>query len=86
MSKYRVLATFKENNHDGTVYEKDGTYPKEGYKTTKKRIEELTSDKNKYKHPFLEEIKEGTEADAKKGTKETKKEAKKPKDNKKSEK
>lgn len=58
MSKYNVLETFKETNHGGIVYKKGDTYPKEGQKTSKKRIEELTTDKNKYKRPFLEEVKE----------------------------
>ncbi|MDW0112211.1 hypothetical protein QT711_03375 [Sporosarcina saromensis] len=55
--KYKVLERFREKNHDDLIYEANGIYPAEGYKATKARVEELTTKKNKYNRPFLEEIK-----------------------------
>lgn len=93
MSKYKVLETFTEKNHDGTVYLKGGTYPKGDYKTTEKRLEELTTNKNKYKRPFLAEVeaekeveKEAEKEEKPKSKGKAKTEAAKGKDHKKSEK
>lgn len=38
MPKYKALNTFKEVDHDGTVYEAGDPYPKEGFKAEKKRV------------------------------------------------
>ncbi len=53
---YEVVSKFKETKHDGHVYEVGDTYPKEGAKATKARLEELSTTKNKYNKPFIEEV------------------------------
>lgn len=50
---YPVLNTFKETEHDGHVYQKGATYPAEGFKETKKRVEFLQKKHKKYGVPFL---------------------------------
>lgn len=53
---YQVVSKFKEQKHDGHVYEVGDIYPKEGAKATKARLEELSTTKNKYNKPFIEEV------------------------------
>lgn len=53
---YQVVSKFKEQKHDGHVYEVGDIYPKEGSKATKARLEELSTTKNKYNKPFIEEV------------------------------
>lgn len=48
----------KDNNY---IYEKGDTYPREGLKPTKKRIEELTSSKNKIGEVLIEKVEEASE-------------------------
>jgi len=57
---YKVINTFQEKEHENTVYEKDGTYPKEGFEANEERVKYLQSDKNPYKKAFL-----GDEVEAK---------------------
>lgn len=54
---YKVIKTFKETKHDGRIYNIGDVYPADGFKLTKTRADELVSNKNKYKTPFLTELK-----------------------------
>lgn len=54
---YKVIKKFKDTKHDGRIYDVGDTYPADGFKATKTRTDELVSKKNKYKTPFLEEVK-----------------------------
>lgn len=56
MEKYKVVREFKETKHDGHVYVVGDSYPKEGEKATKARLEELSTTKNKYKKVYIEEV------------------------------
>ena len=56
MADYKVVRRFKEVKHDGHVYEVGDSYPKEGSKATKARLEELSTKKNKYEQIFIEEV------------------------------
>lgn len=49
--KYTVLETFKDK--DGTIYKKDNLYTNK--KATKERLNELSTDANKYKRAFIKE-------------------------------
>lgn len=51
---YKVLNTFKENEHDGFVYQEGKSYPKEGYKADPKRVEFLQKKHPEYGVAFLE--------------------------------
>lgn len=53
---YKVVRRFKEIEHDGHIYEVDDNYPEEGYKTSKQRIVELSTTKNKCKQIFIEKV------------------------------
>ncbi|HCG4535560.1 TPA: hypothetical protein NJY08_004405 [Salmonella enterica subsp. enterica serovar Typhi str. AG3] len=55
---YKVIRRFKETKHDGHIYEVGDSYPKEGSKATKTRLEELSTTKNKYKKVYIEEVEE----------------------------
>ncbi|MGG3841825.1 termination factor Rho [Anoxybacillus kestanbolensis] len=55
---YKVVRRFKELKHDGHIYNVGDSYPKEGYKATKARLEELSTTKNKYSQIYIEEVKE----------------------------
>ena len=50
---YKVINRFRENNHDGHVYEVGDTYPAEGKRLNKTRAEELTKKHAKYKKAYL---------------------------------
>lgn len=52
--EYKVINRFKDD--DGHIYEVGDVYPKEGKKITKKRIETLSTTKNKYKKVYIEKI------------------------------
>lgn len=56
MEKYKVVREFKEKRHDDHVYVVGDPYPKEGEKTTKARLEELSTKKNKYKEIYIEQV------------------------------
>lgn len=58
MTKYKVVRRFKESKHGGHIYEVGDEYPKKGERTTKTRLEELSTTKNKYGKIFIEEVKE----------------------------
>jgi hypothetical protein len=53
---YQVVKRFKDVKHDGHIYEVGDTYPKKGEKAKKARLEELSTDKNKYDQVFIEEV------------------------------
>lgn len=54
---FKVIVRFKEKNHKDHVYEVGKPYPAEGFKADKSRTDELSTNKNKYKIPFLKEVK-----------------------------
>jgi hypothetical protein len=55
---YKVVRRFRELKHDGHIYNVGDIYPKEGYKATKSRLEELSTTKNKYGQIYIEEVEE----------------------------
>lgn len=59
MDKYVVIyekfKDLKDNNH---IYKKGDIYPREGLTPTKKRINELTSEKNKIGEVLIQKIEE----------------------------
>ena len=57
---YVVIDIFKEDLGEGEhIYQVGDTYPKEGSKKpTAKRLKVLSTEKNKYNKPFIEEVKE----------------------------
>lgn len=50
---YKVINRFKEEKHDGHVYEVGDTYPVEGQKLVKARAESLTKTHPTYGVAFL---------------------------------
>lgn len=50
---YKVLNTFKEKEHDNTIYEADGFYPAEGYEADEKRVSFLQEVHPEYGIRFL---------------------------------
>ena len=67
--KYKIIYTFKDLEDNGHVYiaNKD-IYPREGLKPTKKRIKELTSDKNKIGKILIQKIEESVKTEVKENT------------------
>ncbi|WP_420768752.1 hypothetical protein ACNR9V_03230 [Parageobacillus thermoglucosidasius] len=67
MPKYVVIKDFKDLQDRQHIYRVGDTYPREGYKPSKKRIEELLSDKNLIGEPLIAEVDEpaATEVDEK---------------------
>lgn len=51
---YKAFKDFEDNEH---LYKKGDTYPREGLKPTKKRINELSSKKNKIGEVLIEAVK-----------------------------
>ncbi|HIE6632278.1 termination factor Rho [Bacillus luti] len=58
MNQYKVVSRFEDTNHEGHIYEVGDTYPVEGKKASKSRLQELSTTKNKYQQVFIEEVKE----------------------------
>jgi len=56
--KYTVINDFNDKQDNDTPYRVGETYPKVGYKPTKKRIEELSKEHPEYKRVFIEEVNE----------------------------
>lgn len=52
-----VYKAFKDFEDDEHLYKKGDTYPREGLKPTKKRINELSSKKNKIGEILIEAVK-----------------------------
>lgn len=53
---YKVIRKFKDLKHDSHIYQVGDIYPKEGAEATKARLKELSSEKNKYKKIYIEEV------------------------------
>ena len=60
--KYEVIENFKDSQDNKYLYLKNvkgkNIYPREGLKPSKKRIEELSSDKNQAGKPLIRKIEE----------------------------
>lgn len=54
---HKVIRQFKEKHHNGHLYNIGDEYPAKGQKSTKSRIDELSTQENKYKQIFIEGIK-----------------------------
>lgn len=54
--KYEVIHSFKDLEDNNYVYLKGNIYPREGLEPSKKRIKELTSDKNKIGKVLIQKI------------------------------
>jgi len=61
MARYIVIKSFKDLQDGQRIYRTGDEYPRKGYKTTKKRIEELSTSKNLRGEPLIAEVKEGDE-------------------------
>ena len=73
--KYEVVHSFKDLQDNDYIYKIGDVYTREGNEPTKKRIKELTSDKNKIGKILIEKIENKTEkADETEKTEETEKE------------
>lgn len=55
---FRVLVYFEDLQDDSYPYEVGAVYPREGLKPTKKRIEELSTEKNLRKVKLIEKVEE----------------------------
>lgn len=58
MEKYEVINRFRDT--DGHIYEVGDVYPRVGKKATKKRIETLSTTKNKYKKIYIKKVDDDT--------------------------
>lgn len=59
---YKVIHSFKDLKDNNHIYhEGKDKYPREGLKPTKKRIDELTSTKNKIGKVLIEKIEQTAE-------------------------
>jgi hypothetical protein len=59
MDKYVVIyEKFKDLKDNDHIYKKGDIYPREGLTPTKKRINELTSEKNKIGEVLIQKIEE----------------------------
>lgn len=59
MDKYVVIyEKFKDLKDNNYIYKKGDIYPREGLTPTKKRINELTSEKNKIGEVLIQKIEE----------------------------
>lgn len=56
MAKYEVIKDFTDLEDENHIYHKGDKFPRKG-KSTKKRIEELSTDKNKRGEPLIQEVK-----------------------------
>lgn len=55
---YKVVNNFRDLKNDNHIYLVGDEYPVAGYKPTKARIEELSTEKNKFGKVFIKEVKE----------------------------
>ena len=58
---YKVVHFFTDLQDDNHPYNVGDTFPREGAKASKKRLAELSSDKNKQGKPLIEKIEEDKE-------------------------
>lgn len=56
--KYRVVTPFVDLQDNNYRYEEGDTYPRKGKKTSKKRVEELSTTENKRNTVLIEAISE----------------------------
>ncbi len=57
--KYKVIHSFRDLEDNGHIYiENKDIYPREGLEPTKRRIKELTSDKNKIGKILIKKLEE----------------------------
>ena len=62
MEKYRVLyKKFKDLDDSNHIYKQGDIYPREGLEPSKKRIKELSSNKNKIGEILIEKIEDSKE-------------------------
>ena len=62
MEKYRVLyKKFKDLEDNNHIYKQGDIYPREGLEPSKKRIKELSSNKNKIGEILIEKIEDSKE-------------------------
>lgn len=64
---YKVIKLFTDLTDEGYEYKVGDTYPREGVKPTKQRIEELSGSDNKQGVPLIEKVEEPEEKPKKKG-------------------
>lgn len=70
--KYKVVyKAFKDLKDNDYIYKEGDIYPREGLKPSKKRIEELSSTKNKIGEQLIAKVEENTEDSSNKETEET---------------
>lgn len=53
---YTVVSRFMAKEHDDHIYKVGDVYPLKGKRSSKARIEELSTSNNKYKHPFIRKV------------------------------
>lgn len=53
---YKAVTTFTDLQDNSYKYQAGDTFPREGLKVSKKRLEELLTDKNRRHKPVIEEI------------------------------
>ncbi|ABC61277.1 hypothetical protein [Geobacillus phage GBSV1] len=58
MPKYVVIKVFKDLQDRQHIYRVGDTYPRKGYKPSKKRIEELLGNENRIGEPLIAEVDE----------------------------
>ena len=59
---YKVIHSFKDLKDNNHIYhEGEDTYPREGLKPTKKRIDELSSNKNKLGEVLIKKVEQTEE-------------------------
>lgn len=61
MEKYEVVHRFKDLEDNDYIYKIGDIYPREGLEPTKKRIKELSTEKNKIGEVLIKKIKEEAE-------------------------
>lgn len=67
MEKYQVIRRFKDLEDNDYIYDPNikerSVYPREGLEPTKKRIKEISSNKNKIGEPLIQKVEESTEVE-----------------------
>lgn len=61
MEKYEVVHRFKDLEDNDYIYKVGDIYPREGIEPTKKRIKELSTEKNKIGEVLIKKIEEEAE-------------------------
>ena len=71
---YKVIAYFEDLQDNGQPYNVGDVFPKGNKKVTKKRLEELATDKNRRRIPLIKKVEEPKTEKPKKATKKAVKE------------